>query len=130
MLDIAMMFFIENTNTISRRSISIGRYLAFRPGSNILQHRCDVPDARFMRMSSRSLVSILDYPVGLVGTPLAIKNWDLPNPVLGPSMYDHPRLNPTLMQDERFRYYLLTCEWLRAVSVHSMETGVLWACRN
>src|SRR3989344_9027010 len=36
-----------------------------------------------------------NYPVGLVGTPLALKNWDLPNPaVLGPSMYDHPRLNP------------------------------------
>jgi len=56
------------------------------------------------------------YPVGLVGTPLAIKNWDLPNPaVLGPSMYDHPRLNPTLMHDKRYRYYLLTCQWLLEV---------------
>jgi hypothetical protein len=57
-----------------------------------------------------------EYPVGLVGTPLALKNWDLPNPaILGPSMYDHPRLNLRLMTDVRFRYYLFTCEWLRDV---------------
>ena len=69
-----------------------------------------------------------NYPVGLVGTAIAIKNWDLPNPViLGPSMYDHPRLNPTLMQDERFRYYLLTCEWLRGVFVPFFgDKCVLW----
>ena len=55
-----------------------------------------------------------DYPIGLVGTPLSLKNWDLPNPaILGPSMYDHPRLNPGLMGDRRYRYYLFTCEWLR-----------------
>ncbi len=57
-----------------------------------------------------------DFPVGLVGTPLALKNWDLANPaLLGPSMYDHPGFNPRLMEDSRFKYYLLTCEWLRDV---------------
>src|SRR3989344_7382684 len=41
------------------------------------------------------------YPVGLVGTPVAIEKWDLANPaILGPSMYDHPMLNPTLMEKE------------------------------
>jgi len=54
-----------------------------------------------------------DYPIGLVGTPVALKNWDLPNPViLGPGMYDHPRLNPNLMKDDRFDKYLFTCQWL------------------
>ncbi len=56
------------------------------------------------------------YPVGLVGTPICIPKWDLSNPaILGPSMYDHPSQNPTLMQDKRFKYYLLTCEWLKNV---------------
>ncbi len=68
------------------------------------------------------------YPVGLVGTPLCIPKWDLPNPViLGPSMYDHPSQNPTLMQDNRFKYYLLTCDWLK--NVFSKVYGnkcVLW----
>lgn len=57
-----------------------------------------------------------NYPIGLVGTPICIQNWDLPNPtVLGPSMYDHPSLNPNLMTDTRFKKYLLTCEWLKNV---------------
>jgi hypothetical protein len=30
-------------------------------------------------------------------------------------MYDHPRLNPHLMTDPRFHYYLFTCGWLRDV---------------
>jgi glycosyltransferase involved in cell wall biosynthesis len=56
------------------------------------------------------------YPVGLVGTPIALKNWDLPNPaILGPCMLDHPRLCPDLMQDSRFQKYLVTCEWLQNV---------------
>ncbi len=56
------------------------------------------------------------YPIGLVGTPICIPKWKLPNPaVLGPSMYDHPSQNPNLMQDARFRYYLLTCDWLKNV---------------
>ncbi|MFH1705039.1 MAG: glycosyltransferase [Patescibacteria group bacterium] len=68
------------------------------------------------------------YPVGLVGTPICIPKWDLPNPaILGPSMYDHPSQDPTLMQDKRFKYYLLTCEWLK--NVFSKVYGnkcVLW----
>ncbi|KKU59363.1 MAG: hypothetical protein UX81_C0010G0026 [Parcubacteria group bacterium GW2011_GWA2_47_12] len=56
------------------------------------------------------------YPIGLVGTPICIPNWNLMNPaILGPSMYDHPSQNPALMQDSRFQYYILTCEWLKKV---------------
>ena len=68
------------------------------------------------------------YPVGLVGTPLCIPKWYLPNPaILGPSMYDHPSQNPTLMQDKRFKYYLLTCEWLKNVfSKVYRNKCVLW----
>lgn len=58
------------------------------------------------------------YPIGLIGTPICIPKWDLPNPaILGPSMYDHPSLNPILMEDRRFKYYLLTCQWLKDVFV-------------
>lgn len=68
------------------------------------------------------------YPVGLVGTPICIPQWSLPNPaILGPSMYDHPSQNPNLMQDAKFKYYLLTCEWLK--NVFSKAYGdkcVLW----
>jgi glycosyltransferase involved in cell wall biosynthesis len=57
-----------------------------------------------------------EYPVGLVGTPSLLENWELPNPVvLGPCMYDNPRLNPSLMDDPRFRLYLLTSEWFKRV---------------
>ena len=56
------------------------------------------------------------FPVGLVGTPQSIPGWSLPNPaLLGPCLYDNPLLNPTLMDDGRFRSYILTCEWLKAV---------------
>lgn len=52
------------------------------------------------------------YPVGLVGFPLLLDGWDLPNPaILGPSLYDHPLLAPDLMQDPRFRTYLVLGKW-------------------
>jgi len=57
-----------------------------------------------------------DYPVGLVGYPHLLTGWDLPNPaVLGPSLYDHPSQVPDLMKDPRYRYYILTCDWMKAV---------------
>lgn len=56
------------------------------------------------------------YPIGIVGTPNCIPKWSLPNPaILGPSMYDNPSQNPGLMKDPRFKYYLLTCAWLKDV---------------
>lgn len=59
-----------------------------------------------------------DYPVGLVGCPQLLDGWELPNPaVLGPAMFDHPLLAPNLMMDPRFRYYLVTCEWMRRMFV-------------
>jgi hypothetical protein len=30
-------------------------------------------------------------------------------------MYDNPSQNPDLMKDPRFKYYLLTCNWLKDV---------------
>lgn len=56
------------------------------------------------------------YPVGIVGTPPLLERWRLPNPaIIGPSMYDHPKLNPNLFQNPAFKTYLLTCEWLLEV---------------
>jgi hypothetical protein len=53
-----------------------------------------------------------DYPVGLVGFPMLLDGWNLPNPaLLGPALYDHPSLAPRLMEDARFRTYLVTSQW-------------------
>jgi hypothetical protein len=53
-----------------------------------------------------------DYPVGLVGFPILLDDWKLPNPaLLGPSLYDHPMLRPGLMADARFRNYLVLAPW-------------------
>jgi len=52
------------------------------------------------------------HPVGLVGFPTLLDNWSLPNPaLLGPSLYDHPKLAPDLMADERYRTYLVLAQW-------------------
>ncbi len=54
------------------------------------------------------------HPVGLFGYPALVEGWTLPNPaVLGPGLYDHPTLAPGLMDDPRFRSYLVSCEWMR-----------------
>jgi hypothetical protein len=53
------------------------------------------------------------YPVGLVGGPELVENWTLPNPaILGLAMYDHPMLAPKLMDDPRFKAYLLASPWI------------------
>jgi hypothetical protein len=55
-----------------------------------------------------------DHPVGLVGYPCLLEGWDLPNPALiGPGMYDHPKIRPDLMDDPRYHRYLVHCRWLR-----------------
>lgn len=69
-----------------------------------------------------------NYPIGIVGTPKCIPDWKLPNPaILGPSMYDHPEMNPTLMEDERFKYYLVTCKWFKKLfNPYFGNKCVLW----
>lgn len=53
-----------------------------------------------------------DYPVGLVGYPVLLEGWKLPNPaLLGSALYDHPMLAPGLLEDSRFRKYLLPSQW-------------------
>ena len=53
------------------------------------------------------------YPVGLVGYHGLLDNWSLPNPaLLGPSLYDHPKLNPNLLDDPRYKKYLVLCDWM------------------
>jgi glycosyltransferase involved in cell wall biosynthesis len=53
-----------------------------------------------------------EYPVGLVGFPAVLDGWDLPNhAILGPSLFDHPTLAPVLMEDPRFRIYLVLAQW-------------------
>jgi hypothetical protein len=54
------------------------------------------------------------YPVGIVGYPAILDHWTLPNPaLLGPGLYDHPMLAPDLMNDPRFRRYVVLAPWTR-----------------
>jgi hypothetical protein len=68
------------------------------------------------------------YPVGIAGYPQILDGWDLPNPaVLGPGLLDHPNLSPRLMEDPRFRSYIVPSEWMRAVFEKSYPGRcVLW----
>lgn len=55
-----------------------------------------------------------DYPVGLVGFPVLLKDWKLSNPaILGPSLFDHPMLEPRLFDDSRFRKYVVLAPWTK-----------------
>jgi len=55
-----------------------------------------------------------EYPIGICGYPHVLENWSLPNPaVLGPGLFDHPKQRPALMDDPRFRIYLVRCDWMR-----------------
>ena len=57
-----------------------------------------------------------EHPVGICGYPHIVDRWTLPNPaVLGPGLFDHPSQAPQLMQDPRFRSYLVPCAWYRDV---------------
>jgi hypothetical protein len=57
-----------------------------------------------------------DYPVGVAGYPHILRRWSLPNPaVLGPGLFDHPGLAPALMDDARFRSYLVPCHWMKTL---------------
>ena len=52
------------------------------------------------------------YPVGIVGFPIILERWSLPNPaLLGPSLYDHPGLAPHLFDDNRFKKYVVLADW-------------------
>ena len=54
-----------------------------------------------------------EYPVGLIGFPTVLEGWNLPNPaILGPCLFDHPKLAPHLLEDPRFRIYLVLAQWM------------------
>jgi glycosyltransferase involved in cell wall biosynthesis len=53
------------------------------------------------------------YPIGLAGYPHVLDGWDLPNPaILGPGLLDHPLERPRLMDDPRFRAYIVPSPWM------------------
>jgi len=54
------------------------------------------------------------YPIGICGYTHILDHWTLPNPaILGPGLFDHPKLAPNVMKDPRFRSYIAFCEWMR-----------------
>ncbi|MBS2028927.1 MAG: glycosyltransferase [Deltaproteobacteria bacterium] len=68
------------------------------------------------------------YPVGLAGYTHVLESWTLPNPaVLGPGLFDHPQLAPTLMRDPRYRRYLVPCSWMKQMFAQSYgDACALW----
>lgn len=55
-----------------------------------------------------------NFPISISGSANILKDWRLPNPaLLGPGLYEHPKRLPRLMEDERFRGYLVKGEWMK-----------------
>jgi hypothetical protein len=79
-----------------------------------LLHRALSKQGWLVRVNDYSLARTHSYyPVGLVGFPEVLDGWNLPNPaILGPSLFDHPLLAPRLMEDRRFRVYLVLAQWM------------------
>jgi hypothetical protein len=70
-----------------------------------------------------------NHPVGLCGYKYILDGWNLPNPaVLGPGLYDHPKQAPQLLQDARFRSFLILCDWMRDMfaGMYDREKLDLW----
>ncbi|MDP9349749.1 MAG: hypothetical protein M3P24_11510 [Gemmatimonadota bacterium] len=69
-----------------------------------------------------------EHPVGLFGYPQQLDGWSLPNPaVLGPGLFDHPKLAPGLMEDPRNRFYVVTSEWVRRMfAPYYGDSCVVW----
>jgi hypothetical protein len=88
-----------------------------------LGYRVVVNDRRLARRNP-------GYPVGVAGYPHILDDWTLPNPaVLGPGLLDHPALAPALMEDSRFRSYLVPSDWMSALfsPVYGARVGIWYA---
>lgn len=87
-----------------------GFFVAFELLVNSLQragYRVVVNDVTLARLNP-------SYPIGILGYPHVLEDLRLDNPaVLGPGLYDHPRLAPTLMDDRRHHAYIVSSEWMR-----------------
>jgi len=113
----------DYVETYSKRSIS-----GFYAWYTLLVRALRENEYRVYENDYKLALASPTYPIGIVGTPNCIPKWPLPNPaILGPSLYDNPFQNPNLMKDPRFKYYLLTCNWLKDVfeKVYG-NTCVLW----
>jgi hypothetical protein len=99
-------------HTVKRGQTGSGFGAAFtllRRALERLGYRVVVNDHRLARHNP-------GYPVGVAGYPHVLRDWTLPNPaVLGPGLLDHPGLAPTLMEDPRFRSYLVPSEWMKSL---------------
>lgn len=114
----------DNVDHYSRRSIS-----GFMAWYTLLVRALKGKAFRVHENNYALAASHPDYPVGLVGTPVAIPGWSLQNPaILGPCMYDNPKQNPTLMKDPRFKGYILTCDWLKKLfEPYYGDKCILWS---
>ena len=99
-------------HTVKRGQTRSGFGVAFtllRRALERLGYRVVVNDHRLARHNPA-------YPVGVAGYPHVLREWTLPNPaVLGPGLLDHPGLAPALMEDPRFRSYLVPSDWMKAL---------------
>jgi hypothetical protein len=69
------------------------------------------------------------FPIGICGYAHVLDHWSLPNPaVLGPGLFDHPKQRPHLMEDPRYRFYIIRSEWMRELfaTVYDRSTLTLW----
>ncbi|HEU4642891.1 MAG TPA: hypothetical protein VFS44_10600, partial [Gemmatimonadaceae bacterium] len=68
-----------------------------------------------------------EHPVGICGYPHVLERWAPRNPaVLGPGLFDHPAQHPRLMDDPRFRTYLVPCDWMRELFAPVYGRCAVW----
>lgn len=110
---------------VFRRQRTTGFHVAYRNLARSLR------DAGYRVHEERRDLALANptYPVGFGGYPRAVPEFDLPNPtILGPGMYDHPALAPNLMDDPRFRRYIVPCQWMMDLfaPTYGADRCVLW----
>ncbi len=110
---------------VLRRQRTTGFHVAYR---NLVR---SLVDAGYTVHENRRDLALSNpsYPVGLAGYPRAVADFDLPNPtVLGPGMFDHPALAPHLMEDQRFRKYIVPCQWMMDLfaPTYGKERCTMW----
>jgi glycosyltransferase involved in cell wall biosynthesis len=90
------------------------RITGFEGAFRLLLRALESAGCRVVVNNARLARRFPDHPIGICGYPHILLNWDLPNPaVLGPGLFDHPAQAPTLINDPRFKTYLVPCEWMK-----------------
>jgi glycosyltransferase involved in cell wall biosynthesis len=89
------------------------RVSGFEVAFRALVHALEVAGCRVVVNNPALARRHPSHPIGIAGYPHVLDRWSLPNPaVLGPGLLDHPAQSPQLMDDARYRSYIVPCDWM------------------